>query len=215
MVRACFHLAVVVVISMLLGCVGSKASTAPDDNARVELVRMASVDLSAAVIKIAEAGDDGTLIKDPGWREYIVEIENRSAEVLTIQNVKLLNRTGRYVDSAGIYEQITSPPNVITSVAGDVTGKAAGIAAATFVPCGGTVLSVLSNAKTTSSAGRMAEARREFMFRILKNVELAPGGTVEGSAFLPNIPNPKALVVDYTGDGKKARMEIPLIPRGL
>ncbi|AOY58347.1 uncharacterized protein Dmul_15720 [Desulfococcus multivorans] len=213
--RACFILSVITLISMLPGCTGSKASLASGGETRVTLVRMASVDLAAALIRIAEPGDDNTLIRDPGWREYIMEIENRSPEILTVQNVKLLNRTGRYVDSAGIYEQITSPPNVITSVAGDVTGKAAGIAAATFVPCGGTVLSVLSNARTTSSAGRTAEARREFMFRILKNVELAPGGTVEGSAFLPNIPNPKALVVDYAGEGRKARMEIPLIPRGL
>jgi hypothetical protein len=46
--------------------------------------------------------------------------------------------------------------------------------------------------------------------RVLKNVELAPKGRVDGSAFLPNITRPKALVVDYILAGTTSRIEIPL-----
>lgn len=215
LVRSYFLLPILAVILAAAGCAGSKDAAAPETSEAPALVRAASADLCAVLIRIAEKGDDGTLIEDPGWREYILKIENRSAEVLTVQNVKLLNQTGRYVDSALVYDQITAPPNVITGLAGDITGKAASMAASTFVPCGGTVFSVLSNATSTSSAGSKAKAKREFMFRVLKNVELAPGGTVEGSAFLPDIPTPKALVVDYAYGGRKARMELPLTPYGL
>ena len=89
-------------------------------------VRLASADLAVTLMGIAEQGSDGTLVEDPGWREYIMEIENLSTNVLTVQNVKLLNQTGRYVDSALAYDQITAPPDVNAGLAGDVAGKSGG-----------------------------------------------------------------------------------------
>ncbi len=53
--------------------------------------------------------------------------------------------------------------------------------------------------------------RNVFLFlRVLKNVELAPTGKVERSAFLPNITEAKVLVLDYAQEGKPYRIEIPL-----
>ena len=114
------------------------------------------------------------------------------------------------MDSASAYEQITAPPNVGVELAGDVAETAAGIAAGQIIPYGGKIFSVLSSAASASSAGAKANAKRAFMLRVLKNVELAPAGKVEGSAFLPNITRPKALVVDYIQDGTTNRIEIPL-----
>jgi len=125
-----------------------------------------------------------------------------------------LNLDGRYVDSASAYEQITAPPDVGAEVAGDVAEQAAGIAAGQIIPFDGTIFSVLSGAASASSAETKAQAKRVFMLRYLKNVELAPAGKVEGSAFLPNITRPKTLVVDYARDGTKNRIEIPLTIQG-
>jgi hypothetical protein len=177
-------------------------------------IRVKSADLAVALIRITEQGSKGTLIEDPGWREYVIEIENLSTNDLKVQNVKLLNLNGRYVDSASAYEQITSPPDVGAELAGDVAETAAGMAAGQFIPYGGTIFSMLSSAASASSAGAKVNAKRAFMMRVLKNVELAPTGKVEGSAFLPNTTRPKALVVDYVQDSMTNRIEIPLPIRG-
>jgi len=57
---------------------------------------------------------------------------------------------------------------------------------------------VLSSAASAASAEAKSNAKRVFMLRVLKDVELAATGKVEGSAFLPHITRPKTLVVDYT-----------------
>lgn len=194
----------------VLGCVEPKVSKAPSAKSMAGPIKVRSADLAVALIRITEKGDKGTLIKEPGWREYVFEIENLSTNDLTVQNVKLLNQDGRYVNSASTYEEITAPPNVSVEIAGDVAETAAGMAAGQFIPFGGKIFGVLSSSASASSAGAKANAKRAFRLRVLKNVELAPAGMVEGSAFLPNIARPKALVVDYILDGTTNRIEIPL-----
>jgi hypothetical protein len=155
-------------------------------------------------------GDKGTLIDDPGWREYVIEIENLSTNDLTVQDVKLLNQDGRYLKSASAYEEITAPPDVGAELAGDVAETATGMAAGQFIPYGGTIFGVLSSTASASSAEAKSKAKRAFKLRILKNVDLAPAGLVEGSAFLPNITRPKALVVDYILEGTTNHLQLPL-----
>jgi hypothetical protein len=53
-------------------------------------------------------------------------------------------------------------------------------------------------------------AGRDFDLRKLKAVELAPAGRVFGIAFLPNILNPEAVVVDYVVGETTERVEISL-----
>ncbi|MBU0943745.1 MAG: hypothetical protein KJ804_10635 [Proteobacteria bacterium] len=211
LIRSCFLLPLLVLIFLMAGCAGPKVATAPaSSQAMLDPVRVKSADLVLTLIRIAEQGSEGTLIEDPGWREYVIEIENISTNDFTVQNVKLLNTDGRYVDSASTYQQIIAPPDVGAEVAGDVAGTVAGIAVGQIIPYGGILFSMLSNAASTSSVGEKANASRIFMSRVLKNVELAPAGKVEGSAFLPNITRPKTLVVDYTRESSLYRIEIPL-----
>jgi hypothetical protein len=210
LLRSCILLPLIALTSTVLGCAEPKVLKAPSTSSMSVPIRVKSADLAVALIRISEQGNKGTLIEDPGWREYIIEIENLSSNDLTVQNVKLLNPDGRFVDSASTYEQITSPPNVGAEVAGDVAERAAGMIAGQIIPYGGTVFSVLSGAATALSAGAKANAKQTFMLRVLKNVELAPAGQVEGSAFLPNITKPKALIVDYAQDGMTNRIEILL-----
>jgi hypothetical protein len=214
LLRSYFLLPLLVLTLTVVGCAGPEVSKAPSANSIEGPIRVQSADLAVALIGIAEKGNKETLIENPGWREYVVEIENPGRNALTIQNVKLLNLDGRYVDSAVAYEQITAPPDVGVELAGDVAQSAAGIAAGQIIPYGGTIFSVLFRAASASSAGAKAHAKRVFRLRVLKNVELAPAGKVEGSAFLPNITRPKALIVDYAQDGTTNRIEIPLPIQG-
>lgn len=198
-------------IVVIAGCAGS---TAPGD-AGVTLtspIRRQTADLAVTLVRIAGPGDKETLVQDPGWREYGIEIENLSTNPLTVRNVKLLDRDGVYVDSASAYEQLIAPPDAGTELAGDVAATAAGVAAGQIIPFGGTIFSVVSGAVSTTSAGAGVKAKRAFGLRVLKNVELAPAGKVERSAFLPNITGAKALVVDYAQGGATGRIEVALPP---
>jgi hypothetical protein len=209
-----FLLPLLVLTLSIVGCAGPMVSKAPSANSMAGPIRVSSAELAVALIRIAEQGNKGTLIEDPGWREYVIEIENLSTNALTVQNVKLLNKDGRYVDSASAYEQITAPPDVGAELAGDVAETAADMAAGQFIPYGGKIISVFSSAASASSDEAKAHAKRTFVLRVLKNVELAPAGKVEGSAFLPNITKAKALVVDYVQYGTTNRIEIPLPMQG-
>jgi hypothetical protein len=115
-----------VLILTVVGCVEPKVSKAPSAKSMAGPIQVRSADLAVALIRINEKGDKGALIKGPGWREYVFEIENLSTNDLTVQNVKLLNQDGRYVNSASAYEEITAPPNVGVEPAGDVAETAAG-----------------------------------------------------------------------------------------
>ena len=209
--RQYFLLPLLVLTLTAVGCAGPKA---PSAKLMTGPIQVKSADLAVALIRIAEQGEKETLVEDPGWREYVIEIENISNSALTVQNVKLLNQDGTYVDSASAYEQITAPPDVAAELAGDVAQKAAGMAAGQIIPFGGQLFSVVSSAVSVSSTGAKANAKRAFVLRVLKNVELAPAGKVERSAFLPNIPNAKVLVVDYAQDGTTYRVEVPLPMQG-
>lgn len=202
-----FLLPLLVLTLTVVGCAGPKAQR---DDSMSNPIRVKSVYLAVALNRIAEQGDKETLVEDPGWREYVIEIENISTNALTVQNVKLLNQDGVYVDSASAYEQIVAPPDVGVELAGDVAEKAAGMAAGQIIPFGGQIFSVLSSVVSASSTGSKLNAKHAFALRVLKNVELAPAGKVERSAFLPNVARAKALVVDYSQDGATNRIEIPL-----
>lgn len=193
------------------GCAGLRASTA---DRLAGPVRVKSDSLSLALIRVAGQGNEETLVEDPGWREYFIEIENISTNDLTVQNVKMLSQDGGYVDSASAYEQITAPPDAGAGLASDVAGTAAGAVVGQIIPFGGQIFSVLSHTVSASSAEARANAKHVFVLRVLKNVEIAPAGKVVRSAFLPAITKPKLLVVDYAQDGTTRRVEIPLPVQG-
>jgi len=207
----CRGLALATLVPLFTGCAQSAATTNPHFSSAIEQVQHASADIRVRLVGVLRTGDQGTLVKDPGWHEYMFSIENMGTLALKVHNVKLRNRDGRYFDSASAYGQIIEAPDTATEIAGTVTARAAGVAAGQAIPYGGTIVGILSTALSTSAAEEAANARREFEQRKLKDVELAPAGKMTGSAFMPRVPNPKTLVLDYNhGKRNVERIEIPL-----
>jgi hypothetical protein len=95
--------------------------------------------LTVILLNISGQDEEGTLIENPGWSEYMLEIENHSSKFLTILNVKILNFDERYEEFAFIYEQIIAPPNVSVELAGDAAKTAAGVATGLVIPFGGSI----------------------------------------------------------------------------
>ena len=207
--RCSLWVAILVVFWLINGaCAGPEVAEKAYPSKTGHLVRFESPELDIQVVGIIGVEHGYTLVEDPGWREYLFQIKNLSDMPLTVKNVKLLNVEGRYLESAAAYEQIIKPPDVAAGVAGDIATDAAGIAVGQVIPYGGFIFSAFSSVASASSAGARANAKRSFLLRVLKNVELAPKGQVRGSAFFQNIDYPKALIIDYVlGDNPK-RIEI-------
>jgi hypothetical protein len=199
------------VLSLLgAGCAAPPKAGGPSKVPSAPVSRFESPYLGLRLEGVLRAGDQGTLIKDPGWREYLIEVENRGKSPLVIHDVKLLSGTGRYLPSALSYEEISAPPGVGEQVAEDIARRSAGIAAGQVVPYGGAIFGVLSGVFSASESQSDAEARRRFALRRIKDLELAPGGHASGSALLPDIEDARALVIDYSAAGRTERIEIPL-----
>ncbi len=210
LLRNHIFLCLIAVMLSTVGCAGNKVSQMSSPRFTTEPMQVESSDLTITVLNIIGQEEEGTLIENPGWSEYIFEIENHSTNLLTIDNVKILNVDGRYEDSASNYEQIIAPPNVSVELAGNAAKTAAGVAAGLAIPFGGSILSLISQAISASSASAKEKAKLNFNLRVLKSVEIIPTEKIVGSAFLPNIKNAKALVMDYVLIDTIRRVQIPL-----
>jgi len=209
--RCSLWVAILVVFWLINGaCAGPEVAEKPYSAKTGHLVRFESSELDIQVVGIIGVEHGYTLVEDPGWREYLFQIKNLSAMPLTVKNVKLINVEGRYLESAATHEQIIKPPDAATEVAGDIATDAAGIAVGQVIPYGGFIMRAFSGVASASSSGARADAKRSFLVRVLKNVELAPKGQVRGSAFFQNIDYPKALIIDYVLDDSPKRIEIPM-----
>ena len=210
LLRILIVLCSVVVLISAAGCAGTQVSKGTPPNPLTEAIRVESTDLTVTLLNIIGQDEEGTLIENPGWSEYMLEIESHSSKLLTIHNVKILNFDGRYEDSASIYEQIIAPPNVSVELAGDAAKTAAGVAAGLVIPFGGSILSLISHAISSSNLSAKEKAKLDFNLRVLKNVEIVPTEKVIGSAYLPNIKDAKALVLDYVLVDTIRNVQIPL-----
>ena len=209
--RCSLWVAILVVFWLINGaCAGPEVAEKAYPSKTGHLVRFESPELDIQVVGIIGVEHGYTLVEDPGWREYLFQIKNLSDMPLTVKNVKLINVEGRYMESAAAHEQIIRPPDAAAEVAGDIATDAAGIAVGQVIPYGGFIFSAFSSVASASSAGARANAKRSFLLRVLKNVELAPKGQVRGSAFFQNIDYPKALIIDYVLDDSPKRIEIPM-----
>jgi hypothetical protein len=214
-VNACRRLTPAALTLAIAGCTATTASKDPRPAPLAKPVQYESADIRVRLVGVLRAGNQGTLVEDPGWLEYLLAIQNSGRRALEIRNVKLLTREGRYLDSADSHQQITVPPDAASDIAGSVATRAAGAAAGQVVPYGGTIVGIVSSAVSASAAESKAQARRELDRRKLKDVELAPGGKVTGSAFLPDASNARALVLDYGHGVVTERIEIRLPRQGV
>jgi len=204
------RLLVLLVILASTGCgsVNETRPTVPDRT--VASVQSASDELAIRLSAVLTAADDAALATDPGWLEYRLAIENRSQRDIEIRNVKLLTEGGRYLDSARDYDELAKPPDASAEVAGQVARQGIGIAAGQVIPYGGTIVGLVTGAAAAMSAQEKDNARNAFTLRRIKDVELAAGGRLDGSAFLPAIQQPEALVIDWGTGDETERVTLPL-----
>ena len=205
----------VAVLSAVLGataCATSNQSTTDAPAERMLAVApFENADVAIDVRAVLADGHEQTLVKDEGWVEFVIALANPGSATITVRDVKLLDTDGRYQNSASSYAEITAPPHLGAEVAGTVARTGSGLVLGSFIPFGGALSSLFWGVTSAFGAEGRGNAQRAFRMRVLKNVEFAPGGSTSGSAFLPNISNAMALVVDYSADGRDERIELPFL----
>lgn len=212
--RSWYPLAFVTMLVICAGCAPPMHEGPQPVTPTAKAVRFESKDLRVTLATVIGVEHERSLVRNPGWLEYVMSIENLGRSNLTVQNVKLLNRNGRYLDSASAYQQITVAPDLSSEIAGTVARTAAGSVAGHFIPYGGSIVSVISRAAAASAAEDEVDARRLFALRALKEVELAPNGRVNGSAFLPKVEDAKSLVIRYLIADEVETIEM-VLPAGM
>ncbi len=211
--RVFLGLVAAALIAALPGCTDSTAvrpaqTPTPSPSAGAELVTR---QLSVRVLDVLTAGSPGTVVQAPGWRDYRIEITNRSDQPLMIHAVKVRGSEGRWFAGAEDVSDLDAPPDVAAQVAGDIAARGAGIAAGQVIPYGGTVVGLLSGAARANARQEQASRDRRFQMQHLSNIELAAGARWIGSAYLPDIQAPEALAIDWhLLGGTVQRVELPL-----
>jgi hypothetical protein len=189
------------------GCTTSGTTQERQPVPRFESVRADADGLSATLVRVLAPGGTAS---DLGWLECELSLENRGDAPLVVSTVKLLTKSGRYLPAAAAYGETLSSPDPAYELAGNVATSAAGVAAGQLIPYGGLVVQAIAGVAGASSADARAKAEQQFRLRRVDGVELAAGGRMEGSSFFPRVPDPEALVVDFSQRGKVQRATLPL-----
>ena len=160
----------------------------------------------------------GSWVKEARWDEYIVTIENISEYPLTIQNVRLIDFRGVYINQGmdptvlektseqltaeytrgGLALAVYSAPRIAIW-----TGSFSALTAMVpFVSYASPVLGLTEMASKSAQAKDLKNIQAEFARRRIHYVTLSGGGKGTGSGFFPLVPNPRALAIDYMVQAK-------------
>jgi hypothetical protein len=176
----------------------------------------------------------GSWIRDAGWDEYQITLENRSDQPLELRGFALQDpaeewrsagtdpkeledeskQLNRLYKDIGISVAIGALPFATVAMAGgsavvltSSVALTAFVLTPAFLVAGGTYL--VSSRQVEGRDQRYATWEIETR-SIPVSLELDPGEQISGSLFFPIVPSPNALVVQYTRDGepRSARLEL-------
>lgn len=170
----------------------------------------------------------GSWVKGAPWIECVLTITNQTSGEVSLQTIRLRDSRGAYVQSnwptlmslESESEKVAKSYGgfAVESAASEAATRGAVEAGLAGVPGGGALVGLLGTAP--HQLGGLASARdqdqleAEFQKRRLPEpLQLAVAGSVRGSVFFPNVPQPQALVVNVATrnpSGGLTEIEIPL-----
>ncbi len=203
------RLASLILLSLLLLAVGCTTSSSTRNVETLPAFAPVQAEGDGLRIRLTRVLTWGEPTSEVGWLECELLLENRGRSSVVVSSVKLLTASGRYLPSAASYEEILVPPSPADEIGEDMATSAAGIAAGQVIPHGGLLVKAITSLSDASTADARARAEQRFRLRRIAEVELAPGGRMDGSAFFPRVADPKALVVEISGRGGGRRLTLP------
>jgi formylmethanofuran dehydrogenase subunit D len=169
--------------------------------------------LNVSIDQLVITNGPGSWVQNAGWDEYILTVRNVAADRVSITQVRLIDPRGVYVDrqvnplmlqkmSIMLGEEYKSMGVEVVATVGTTTlATLAPLAAAPVLPLVALASPIYTLVNMKSQAENSENIQAEFerrQFGQINMFTLAPAATASGSIFVPIVPNPKALVIDYT-----------------
>lgn len=199
-------------LSLLIAVLLGPGCTTSSSTRNVQLMpafEPVQADSNGLEVRLTRVLTWGEPTSEVGWLECELLLENRGRSPVVVSTAKLLTASGRYLTPAASYEEILVPPSPADEIGEDMATSAAGIAAGQVIPHGGLLVKAITSLSDASTADARARAEQRFRLRRIAEVELAPGGRMDGSAFFPRVADPQALVVEISGRGGGQRLTLP------
>lgn len=220
---------------LLVGCSANSRiiAEAPTEPLRLALVGEDD-GLAITVDGLIVPNGAGSWIRDAGWDEYQLTLENRSDQPLELQGFALQDPADEWRSADTDPKELEDESKQLNRLYKDL-GISVAIGAvpfAAFAAAGGSAVLLTSSVALTAviltpaflvAGGSYLVSSRQVEGRdqryatweietrsIPVSLELGPGERIIGSLFFPIVPSPSALVIQYTRDGepRSARLEL-------
>lgn len=209
-------------VALGMGCATTRYVSAPAAPPPELGISSNDENLSVTVDSLIVPNGPGSWVKGARWDEYQLTIRNLSNERTTIMHVRLIDPRGLYIDSgadpwqlertsemlaeeyktAGLSMVVGTAPALITGLAATSGSVGGAMAAATAAPFVGLAAPFIIMGSEVARWKDREHIQDEFNERQLgthgAHFTLSGDATITGSVFFPLIPNPRALVIDYS-----------------
>ena len=202
------------IIYSLTGCATSshhiaEPSAPPADSG----LSSADANLSVSLNYLIVTNGRGSWTENAPWDEYVLTVTNLTELPITIGKISLIDPRGMFIDSESSPDRLEKKSSDLAAEYGKLgVSVAAGQAAAAAGVGGifGPMASVFGLTYDYYKTKGQEEFSKEFDRRHLAAFRLPGSKTMSGSAFFPIVPDPKALIINYTKGNEVGVVEISL-----
>jgi hypothetical protein len=171
--------------------------------------------LNVVLQEVISPGSQKAIAGISSWNEYVLRISNISDAPITLRGIRLITVQQEELHSlssvADLFKETTQS---FTSSRASTGRSYYGLGALSSIfplaglAASGMALKTIASSRTT--AATVQEGRDEAMRRAMKVENLAISETAAGSVFLPVVPAPKELLVEYVYRDKFKQLKLEL-----
>jgi hypothetical protein len=209
-----FRLVALLIVCSLTGCATGSHRIAQPSAPPADLgLSAADANLSVSLHYLIITNGPGSWVENAPWDEYALTVMNLTDSPVIVGKISVLDPRGMFIDSEGNPAQLERKSSDLAAEYGKLGMSVAVGQAAAAAGVGGVfgpVSSLFGITRAHYQRQEQQEIRNEFNRRRLLNFRLSGHKSMSGSAFLPIVPDPKALIVNYRKGNEVGAVEISL-----
>ena len=169
--------------------------------------------LSVSVNYVIVSNGPGSWMEDASWDEYVFTVSNLTGLPVTVESIQLIDPRGVFIENGDDPELLEKKSSELAEKYGEYGISLAASKAASAAGLGnifGPLSSVFGIGMDHYEQSGEQDIRDAFNHRRIDSFRLSGNDSIQGSAFFPVIPSPRALVVNYRDEGDLKAIEVPL-----
>ncbi len=169
--------------------------------------------LSVSVNYVIVSNGPGSWMEDASWDEYVLTVSNLTGMPVTVESIKVIDPRGLFIengDDPDLLEKKSSDLAKKYSEYGISLAASKAASAAGLGSIFGPLSSVFGIGVDHYEQSGKQDIRDAFERRRINSFRLSGNDSIQGSAFFPVIPSPRAIVVNYRNEGNLETVEVPL-----